>query len=112
MQESGNLQQWEGAFPFTAGVCRRPITGIKRYWRAYQTTANPLLPFTNLGTTGTAGNATGRDITARVPGAIASGSQNRAIRTTLPKIGGSVNAPYQAAFNPSSPFSVEIWAKP
>ncbi len=54
VEESGNLQQWEGAFPFTSGVCRRPITGTKRFWRAYQSAANPVLPFTNLGSPGPA----------------------------------------------------------
>ncbi len=111
VEESSNLEQWEGEFTFTSNVCLRPVPGAKRYWRAYQLPANPILPFSNLGTIGVAGNATGKDITAGVPGAISS-SQNRAIRSTLAKIGGSVITPYQAAFNPNGPFSVEIWAKP
>jgi hypothetical protein len=112
IEESPDLRAWSGAFPFVDGVCRRPLGGDTRFWRAYQPAPNPLINFSNQVDLGTAREATGKDIVAGVPGAIAGDGQNRAIRTSKSKIGGNVVVPHHVSLNPTGSFSVEIWAKP
>ncbi len=116
VEVSADFQQWSGAHAFLNSVCRLPMQGEGRYYRAfYPDIPNPPVPFANAGSLGAAVNGIGRYVQAGAPGAIAGETRNRAMRATLAtpnNIAGHITMPYHAAHNPEGPFSVEIWVKP
>jgi len=85
------------------------------YWRLNGTVQPPTPPIyaTNSGTLGAAGNGeyiqANRGIT---PGAIVSEPNSGAVQFLGSVDGNRVRVPYATQWNPTGPFSVELWAKP
>jgi hypothetical protein len=86
------------------------------YWRLNETTAPPAPLATNLGSLGAVGyGKVAPGVVRGEPGALA--SSDTSYRFSNPGwvvgfFGGTVDVPYNAALNPSGPFTIELWAKP
>jgi hypothetical protein len=79
------------------------------YWRLNETTAPPPTGgATNIGTLGNSATA----IYSNTPTRGLTGPFAGSVSVGLDGISQSINTPWQAAYNPTGPFTIEIWANP